>query len=82
MPASSNTISRWVKLFLSESGVDTGQYAAGRVRSAAATKADVSGAPIDVILQSAGWAQESTFRWFYKKPVAKQAFDQFVLPTA
>jgi len=36
--------------------------------------------PIDIIMQSAGWSQESTFGKYYHKPVETQAnFGKFLL---
>lgn len=65
----SSTISRWIKSTLTLAGIDTQTFSAHSTRCAATSKACGS-VPTDVILATAGWNEESTFRKFYDKPVA------------
>ena len=64
-----STIGRWIKTLLEQAGVDTKQFSAHSTRSASTSKAAAS-IPVDIILATAGWKEESTFRRFYNKPVA------------
>ena len=54
---------------LAQAGVDTSKFSAHSTRAASTSKAAVS-LPVDVILATAGWTNESTFRKFYNKPVS------------
>ena len=65
-------MSRWVKVVMLEAGVDTSMFKPGSTRSAAASKADKAGFPLDEILQASGWSRESTFTKWYKKEVKKR----------
>ena len=70
-PVREDTISRWLKTILRAAGIDTQQFTAHSTRSAGTSKAArVESVPIDAILKSAGWVQESTFRKFYNRDVS------------
>ena len=60
-PVSRDTISRWVRMVLIKAGIDVEAYKPGSTRAAATSKALKAGAPIDEILQAAGWSTENTF---------------------
>ncbi|KAK4003501.1 hypothetical protein OUZ56_005261 [Daphnia magna] len=62
-----NTISRWIRITLKESGVDTSVFSAHSTRGAAASKASAAGISIDEILKAGHWKTESTFSRFYKR---------------
>ena len=66
----SATIGRWIKTVLTQAGIDTNVFTAHSTRSASTSKAAAAAVPVDVILATAGWSTESTFRRFYKRPVA------------
>ena len=66
---SSTTIGRWLQAVLAQAGIDIDIYKAHSTRSASTTKA-AKVIPINMLLDLAGWSQESTFRQFYDKPVA------------
>lgn len=69
-PASSQTISRWVKQVLAESGVDVATFNAHSTRHAATSAAKNAGVSLDVIRNTAGWTStSSTFARFYDRPV-------------
>ncbi|XP_044598764.1 uncharacterized protein LOC123274984 [Cotesia glomerata] len=62
------TLSRWIKEVLSESGVDTAIFTAYSTRHAFTSAASRSGVTIDCILKTAGWSAKSqTFARFYKR---------------
>ncbi|CAH3154125.1 unnamed protein product [Porites evermanni] len=65
----SSTIGRWIKTLLGQAGVDTEIFSGHSTRCASTSKALMS-VSTDVILATAGWTEESTFRKFYHKPVA------------
>jgi len=64
-----DTISRWVKVILLRSGVDTKIFSAHSLRSASSSKAKAMSVPIQDILKTAGWSRESTFAKYYNKPI-------------
>lgn len=65
----SATIGRWLKTLLGQAGIDTEIFSGHSTRCASTSKALMS-VSVDVILATAGWNEESTFRKFYNKPVA------------
>ena len=80
-PATMNTLSRWVKGVLKSAGIDISLYGAGSTRAASTSQAAAKGMPIDALLKTAGWSQQSTFGKFYnKKVVAESSLDEFLLP--
>ena len=80
-PISLNTAARWVKDTLRMAGIDTDRYAAGSTRLAATSKARLQGAPITLIMDSAGWTRRSTFARFYDRQVVKDKdIGDFILP--
>lgn len=66
---SSSTISRWLKCVLYLAGIDVTKFKSHSIRGAAASKAKLSGVPMQEILKVAGWASEQTFSEFYNKPL-------------
>ena len=78
----SSTIGRWIKLLLQQVGINTQTFSPHSTRSASVSKAVVS-VSADAILKTAGWSSESTFRKYYKKPVAiTDQMSKAVLKTA
>lgn len=68
--ASSQTISRWIKQTLAESGVDVTIFSAHSTRHASSSAAASAGVCIDTIRKTAGWsASSTTFARFYNRPV-------------
>ena len=67
-----DTMSRWLKTTLQLAGIDIAKFGAHSTRSASTSAAKSMKMPIDLIMQSAGWTQESTFVKFYLKPVVSQ----------
>ena len=70
-PVGKETISRWIKCGLHESGIDVTQFKAHSTR-AALTSAAHQSLPVRDILAVAGWQQEGTFYKFYNKSVSLQ----------
>lgn len=69
-PASSQTLSRWIKQTLAESGVDVSVFSAHSTRHAATSAAAAHGVCIDTIRKTAGWTSSSqTFARFYNRPI-------------
>lgn len=65
-PAGTQTLSRWIKKVLHESGVDTSFFSAYSVRHASTSAAKRMGVNIDTIRSMAGWTEDSkTFTKFY-----------------
>jgi len=62
------TIGRWIKTMLGQAGIDTELCSAHSTRFASTSKA-IASVSTDVILATAGWTEESTFRKFHNKPV-------------
>lgn len=70
--ASKSTIAGWIKLGLRLAGIDMTLFTPHSTRSAS-TSASVNRVPIDTIIKTAGWANDCTFRKFYKRPVSNDA---------
>jgi len=69
-PVSAQTISRWIKQVLRNSGVDVNQFTAHSVRHASTSLALKKGVSIDIIRDRAGWSQRSAvFARFYNRPI-------------
>lgn len=72
-PASTHTLSRWVKDILFEAGIDTEIFSAHSTRHAATSCANRKGLNIDLIKITAGWTQRSnTFAKFYNLPLQEE----------
>lgn len=68
---SAQTISRWLKQVLGDSGVDTKMFKSHSTRAADTSAARVMDVPLDQILSAAGWSSARTFQTFYNKPLAR-----------
>ena len=80
-PVSRDTISRWVKTLMCQSGIDLKIFKPHSTRAAAAS-ATVGKVSLSTILTTVGWTRASTFRKFYQKPVLdKTSFAQAVMST-
>lgn len=72
-PVTSQTISRWIKDMLAESGVDVTRFSAHSTRHAATSTARAAGVSLDAIRKTAGWSNTSqTFARFYNRPIISQ----------
>ena len=81
--ATSQTLSRWIKMGLTQSGIDTSIFSSHSTRHAATSAALRKGLNIELIRQTAGWTQGSNvFAKFYNRPlVSKERFGDWVLDT-
>lgn len=71
--ATSQTISRWIKDILTESGINTSIFKAHSTRHASTSAASRRGINIDLIRKTAGWSDKSaTFARFYNRPVIQK----------
>lgn len=68
-----DTLSRWVKIILKESGIDLQLYGSHSVRSASTSSAAAQGVPINDILKQAGWSTKNVFCKWYQRPVEANA---------
>ena len=74
---STQTLSRWIRLIMSQSGVDINVFSAYSTRHAATSTAKRKGVNIDIIRKTAGWTKDSeTFARFYDRQVVAGT-DQF-----
>lgn len=72
-PASSQTISRWIKQVLLESGVDVTIFTAHSTLHASTSAAHAAGISIDTIRKTAGWTESSsTFTRFYHRNLVNE----------
>lgn len=76
----SQTISRWIKDTLTESGIDTSIFTAHSTRHASTSMARKLGVSIDLIRRTAGWSGSSNvFAKFYNRIVVEDNQDNFAL---
>lgn len=68
--ASSQSISRWIKQTLEDSGINTNIFSAHSTRHASTSLAERQGINIDIIRKTAGWTKSScSFAKFYNRPI-------------
>ena len=75
---SRDTIARWIKSAMTQSGINTELFKAHSTRAAATSKAARAATPINDILKAGGWASAGTFAKFYHKKL-ESAFANNVL---
>uniref|UniRef100_A0A6V7IJE1 Tyr recombinase domain-containing protein n=1 Tax=Bracon brevicornis TaxID=1563983 RepID=A0A6V7IJE1_9HYME len=64
------TLSKWIKITLIDSGIDTKMFSAYSTQHASTSAAKRNIVTIDSILKTAGWTQKSkTFAKFYDRPI-------------
>ena len=66
-PVSEDTITRWIKLVLERSGIESSVHTAHSTRAFSTSCATNIGVSISTIISAVGWASDSTFKKFYKK---------------
>lgn len=79
--ACSQTISKWLKEILKESGINADEFSSHSFRHASTSKAASVGVSIDKIFEAAGWSNTSkVFANFYNKPIVDEcAFASSIL---
>lgn len=71
-PASTQTISRWIKTAIKNSGININKFSSHSVRHASTSAALRCGLNINTIKNTAGWSQGSeVFLKFYNRPVGQ-----------
>lgn len=80
-PATTQSISRWIKSTLKDSGIDTETFSTHSTRHAAISAAARKGINLETIRKTAGWTPKSSvFARFYNRPIAnKSSFSEAVL---
>ena len=78
-PVTSQRIAHWIKIFLTEAGIDTSTFTANSVRGASATAAMEKGVTLTDILHTADWSSDTTFQHFYYRPVKDATYAHRVL---
>lgn len=68
-PVSKDTVTRWVKVVLKRSGIDTTILTVHSSRAAATSYGAHAGVKLDDILKAAGWSSAQTFSKHYHKPI-------------
>ncbi|OPX53769.1 hypothetical protein BTE48_17750, partial [Oceanospirillum multiglobuliferum] len=69
--ASRDTIRRYLRNVLDESGLDTSIFKAHSYRHASSSGAKRANVSIDFILQCAGWANARNLARFYDRPIVE-----------
>ena len=64
-----DTIGRWLRMVLDNSGIDTDVFRAHSTRAAATSAAKCANLSVNTIMNAAGWANAKTFCKFYDKPI-------------
>lgn len=68
--ASTQTLARWIKITLKNSGIDTSLFKAHSTRHASSSAAKRNGINVEIIRQTAGWTEKSlVFTKFYNRPL-------------
>ena len=75
----SYTIARWLKITLTNSGINTDIVKAHSVRSASVSTAANAGITTNDILKAADWTNPTVFQEYYYKPEKKSTFGKTVL---
>lgn len=76
----SQTISRWIKATLFESGIDTSMFTAHSTRHASTSNANKLGVNVDLIRNTAGWSGTSNvFGKFYNRNILNDDSHEFAV---
>lgn len=68
-----DTVGRWLRKVLENSGLDVRKYGAHSTRAASTSAAKTVNISIQSIMDAAGWSNAETFRKFYDKPMDTEA---------
>ncbi|XP_022807928.1 uncharacterized protein LOC111344922 [Stylophora pistillata] len=69
-PVSRDSIRRWIRNVLQQSGIDVSMFESHSTRAASTSKAKSSNVPLEEIMKTAGWKSDSTFAKHYDLPIA------------
>ncbi|PFX12724.1 hypothetical protein AWC38_SpisGene23265 [Stylophora pistillata] len=78
-PVSLTSISRWLKLTLQDTGIDTSVFKAHLTQGASSSAARQGGVSVKDILAAADWSRETTFNHFYRRPRHSASFGRAVI---
>ena len=78
-PISKDTLSRWIKMGIKKSGINTAKYSSHSTRSASTSAAAAASVDITTIMKAAKWSNSCTFTKHYKKPIADNSFSTAIL---
>ena len=78
-PVSKPTLSQWLKIVLSNSGIDTTQFSGHSFRGAGLSHAHEKGASIERIVQAGCWSNVSTFKTHYLAPRQDSSVGRIIL---
>lgn len=67
--ASKDTLSRWIRYIMTQSGIDMNVFSPHSVRAASVSKAFFNSVPVHEILSKVGWTNERSFAKFYKRQI-------------
>ena len=70
--ASKDIIFLWVKLTMSEAGINSGLFTSHSCRSASTSKATEANIDLQTILKSANWSGDSTFKKHYLREIQQE----------
>ncbi len=76
-PASTDTISRWIKDTLRDSGINVDVFTSHSCRAASTSKAFAVGVPLHEILKRANWSRAETFHKHYKRTIVPTNDEDF-----
>ena len=76
-PASNDTISRWIKDTLKNSGINIEIFTSHSCRSASTSKAFSLGIPLHEILKRANWSRAETFQKHYNRTIIPADVEDF-----
>ncbi|CAB3251792.1 unnamed protein product [Arctia plantaginis] len=81
--ASNQTISRWIRQIMSDSGVDVKIFTPHSTRHASTSLARRAGVTLDTIFKTAGWSEGSkVFAKHYNRPLTSQSNDNYAFARA
>lgn len=70
-PATTQSISRWLKVVMKESGINVSIFSSHSTRHASSSRAYRAGLTVDSILKAVGWSNRSlTFARYYNRPLS------------
>lgn len=79
LPVSKPTLTRWLKLVLQMSGIDTKKYAAHSFRGAGLSEAYAKGASLSQIMEAGNWSNTDTFKTYYNKRTDNNPVGRLIL---
>lgn len=81
-PVSRDTISRWIRSVMQDSGIDVSVFSPHSTRAASTSAAKSVGVPMEKILKAGHWSNAQTFARFYDKHITldeSQSFTNLLL---